>query len=111
MGEVEIVVELGCGPYFADFDPAVIGRIALNEIGIFRVFKIDRDIFKKSGLVVLDGEVVMSVPVLNQIFGEFALCQEGICGDIFAFDIDGIKQWDSDLDFVGAFEFITAFYG
>jgi len=110
MGEVEIVVELGCGPYFADFDPAVIGRIALNEIGIFQVFKMDGDIFKKSGLVILDGEVIMSVPVLNQIFGELALCQEGICGNIFAFDIDGLKQWDGGFDFIGALEFLAAFY-
>ena len=58
MGEVEIVVELGCGPYFTNFDPAVIGRVALNEMGIFRVFKMDGDIFEKSGLVILDGEVV-----------------------------------------------------
>jgi hypothetical protein len=110
MGEVEIVVELGCGPYFADFDPAVIGRVALNEIGIFQVFKMEGDIFEKSGLVVLDGEVIMGVTILNQIVCDLALGQEGICGNIFAFDIDGLKQWDGGLDFVGAFEFLAAFY-
>ena len=38
--KVQIVVKFGCGPYFADFDPAVVGRIAKNEIGVLPVFKV-----------------------------------------------------------------------
>ena len=74
MREIEISVEFGCGPYFTDFDPAVIGRIALNKVGILAVFKKKRDVLKKSRLVVFYGEVIMSVTFLDQIIGDFALC-------------------------------------
>ena len=64
---------------------------------------------KKSGLVVFDGEVVMSVTFPNRIVGDLALCQQCICGNFFALDIDGVKQGDGGLDFVGPFEFFTPF--
>jgi len=89
--EVEIVVKFGCDPYFAGFDPTVIRGVVLDKIGILPVFKIKRDVFKKSGLVVLDGEVVMRVTFPNQVIGDLALGQEGICGNFFALNIDGIK--------------------
>ena len=108
--EVEIAIEFGCGPYFADFNAAVIWRIVLDKIGILAIFKIERDILEKSRLVVLDGEVVMSVTFPDQIVGDTALGQEGICGNFFALDIDGIKEGDGGLDFVGTFEFFTALY-
>ena len=38
--KVQIAVEFGCGPDFADFDAAVIGRVALDKIGVLAVFKI-----------------------------------------------------------------------
>jgi len=40
MGKVQIAVEFSFGPDFADFDPTVIGRVVLNEMEIFPVFKI-----------------------------------------------------------------------
>lgn len=43
--------------------------------------------------------------------GEFSLCQQGICGNVFALQIDGIEQGDGHSDFVGALEFFIAFYG
>ena len=73
MGKVEIAVEFGCGPDFADFDPTVVRRVVLDKIGIFPVFKIQGDVFKKSRLVVLDGEVVMSVTFPDQVVGDLAL--------------------------------------
>ena len=39
MRKVQIVVELGCGPDFADFDPAMIRRVTIDKIGVFPVFK------------------------------------------------------------------------
>ena len=63
-----------------------------------------------SGLVVLDGEVVMSVTLPNQILGDVALGQQGICGNFFALKINGIKQGDGGFDFIGTFEFFTALY-
>ena len=40
MGKVQIVVELGCRPDFADFDSAVIRRVAVDKIGLLSVLKI-----------------------------------------------------------------------
>jgi len=40
VGKVEIGVEFGCGPDFADFDPAVIRRVAMDEIRVLAVFKV-----------------------------------------------------------------------
>ena len=38
--KVQIAVEFGCGPDCADFDPAVIRRVAMDKIGVLPVFKI-----------------------------------------------------------------------
>ena len=38
--KVEIGVEFGCGPDFADFDAAVIRGVAVDKIGVFAVLKI-----------------------------------------------------------------------
>lgn len=64
---------------------------------------------KKSGLVVFDGEVVMSFTVSDQIVGDFALGQQGVGGNLFALDIDGIKQGDGGLDFVGALNLLVGY--
>ena len=91
VGKVQIAVEFGCGPDCAGFDPAVIRRVAMDKIGVLTVFKIQRDVLKKSGLVVFDAEVVMSFTVSDQIVGDLALGQQGIGGNFFALNIDGIK--------------------
>ena len=89
--KAQIAVEFGCGPDFADFDAAVIRRIALDKIGVLAVFKIECDVLKKTGLVVFDGEVVMSFTLADQIVGDLALGQQSIGGNFFALNIDGIK--------------------
>lgn len=109
-GKVEIVIEFGCGPDFSGFDPTVVRRVATDKIGVLPVFKIQRDVLKKSALVVFNGEVVMSFTPPDQIVGDLALGQEGISGDILILNIDGIKQRDGGLDFVGAFDFFIVFY-
>ena len=38
--KVQIAVEFGCGPDFANFDAAVIRRVELDKIGILAVLKI-----------------------------------------------------------------------
>jgi hypothetical protein len=38
--KVQIVVEFGCGPDFADFDPAVVRRVELDKIGVRAVLKV-----------------------------------------------------------------------
>jgi len=110
--KVQIAVEFGCGPDFADFDPAVIRRFAIDKIGILPVFKIQRDVLKNPGLVAFHGEVVMSVSLFDQVVGDIFLSQQGIGGNGFPFNIDGIEQWDGGLDFVGALDlFIVYFQG
>ena len=64
---------------------------------------------KKTGLVVFDGEVVMSFTVPDQIVGDLALGQQGIGGNIFALNIDGIKERDGGLDFVGALNLLVGY--
>ena len=46
---------------------------------------------KKTGLVVFDGEVVMSFALANDIVSDFALGQKGIGGNLFALNIDRIQ--------------------
>ena len=75
----------------ADFDPTVVRRIAMNKIRRLAVFKKQGDVLKKFRLVVFDGEVVMSFTIQDQIVGDLALGQQGIGGNIFALNIDGIK--------------------
>jgi hypothetical protein len=64
---------------------------------------------KKTGLVVFDGEVVMSFTLADQIVGDLALGQQGIGGNLFALDIDGIQQRDGGLDFVGALNLLVRY--
>ena len=109
VGKFQIAVEFGCGPDFADFDPAVVRGAAIDKIRILPVFKIQRDVLKKSRLVVFDGEVVMSVSLVNQVGGDLALGQQCIGGNIFALNIDGIKQRYGGLDFVGTLDVFVVY--
>jgi len=51
----------------------------------------------------------MSVTIPDQIVGDIALGQEGICGNFFALNIDGIKERDGGLDFVGALNLLVGY--
>ena len=110
MRKVEVVVEFGCGPDFSSFDsPMVRGRI-INEIGLLPVLEVQLDVFKESGLVSFDGEVIMRLTFLNQVVGYVALGQQSISGNILVLNIDGIKDRDGHLDLIGTFDFFIAFY-
>ena len=85
----------------------MIRRVAKDEIGLAAVFEEQLDIFEDSGLVVFDGEVVVSLSILDDVIGQAALGQQGICGDVFVFDLDGIKQWPCDFDFVGPLDLLV----
>ena len=88
VGKIKIAIEFGRGPNFTDFDPAVVRRVALYIIRRLSVFKVQGDVLKKSGLVVFDGKMEMSV-AFNYIVGDLTLGQQGIGGNFFAADIDG----------------------
>lgn len=79
---------------------------AVNEVRFLAVFKIEGDVLENSGMIVFHCEVVMSVSFFDEVSGKVFLGQEGIGGDSFSFDIDGIEHWGSGLDFVGAFDLL-----
>jgi len=51
----------------------------------------------------------MRFTLADQIVGDLALGQQGIRGNIFALNIDGIKQRDGGFDFVGALNFLVGY--
>ena len=51
----------------------------------------------------------MGVALFDQVCGDFALGQQGIGSNFFALNIDGIKQGDGGLDFVGTFEIFRVY--
>ena len=99
----------GCGPNFADFDPTMVRRVAIDKIWVPQIFKIQRDVLKKSWLVIFDGEVVIGFTLPYQIVGDLALGQQGIGGNIFALNVDGIKERDSGFDFVGTLNLLVGY--
>jgi hypothetical protein len=109
--EVEVGVEFGCGPDFTDLDASVVRRGTVGEIGFFAVLEIQLDVLEDSTLIALYSEEIMGVTFVDDVFGEFALGEEGISGDGFALDIDGVEDRSGHLDFVCAFNFIRTFYG
>jgi hypothetical protein len=59
---------------------------------------------ENSGLVVFNGKMVMRLSFLDQVDGDLALGQQGIGGNFFALDIDGIKKRDGSFDFVSTLD-------
>lgn len=111
VGEVEIVVELGGGPDFTSFDPAMIRGIIRDEIRFLAVVEIELDILQESRLIAFDNEVVMGVTLQAYIVGKFSLGKECVSGNVFVPDIDGIEERDGHPDFIGSLELFIAFYG
>ena len=75
--EVQVAIECGGGPDFANFDSAVIRRVGHDKIRERAVVKKERDVFKETGLVVFDGEVVVGVTLPDQVIGDMPLGSEG----------------------------------
>jgi hypothetical protein len=108
--KIQIAIELGGCPDFADFNPPVIRRIAKGKIGLLAIFEIQGDVLIKSWLVIFYGEMVVGLAFTNDILGDLALGQQSISCNVFAFNIDGIKQRDGSIDFVGTLKLFTALY-
>ena len=72
--------------------------------------KIQGNVFKQLPWIAFGGEVVVLASTFNQIMSQLALGQQGIGGDGFIVDIDGIQQGDGGLDFVGLFILVTTLY-
>lgn len=111
MREVEIGVEFRSGPDFSDFDASVLWRGMFDEVGLSTILEEEGEIFEESFLISFDDEVIMGVTVGDDVVGEFALSQEGIGGQIFVLEVEGVEQRDSGFDFVGSFEFLVVLGG
>lgn len=73
--KIEVVVELRGCPDLSRFDSSVIRRRILNELRLLPVPEVQLKILQNSGLVSFDGEMVVSLTLCDQIFGQLALCQ------------------------------------
>ena len=62
------------------------------------------------GLIAFDREVVMR-PAPDDIGRQFALCQQGIGGDVLALNVQGIQQRHEHPDFIGLLDLVAARYG
>jgi hypothetical protein len=47
--------------------------------------------------------------LFDQVGGDLALSQQGVGGNFFALNIDGIKKRNSGLDFVGPFDVLVVY--
>lgn len=81
------------------------------EIRLLAIFEIQFKVLKQSGLVVFHGEVIGGFSFSDQVVSDFALGQQGVGGDVFSLDVDGVKQRNCGFDLIGAFEFVAAVYG
>ena len=111
VGEIEVMVELVCGPDLADFDSAMVRGAIMDEVGVLAVLEIQLDILKECGLVCFDGEVIMGLTLPDQVLSDFALSQQGIGSNILALDIDGIQERDGGVDLIGTLELFISVYG
>lgn len=105
--EVQIGVQFGCDPDFAGVDATVIAGGRFNEVRCASILEEEFDGFKESGLVAFDGEVIMGLS-FNDVIADVALGQQGVGGDGFALDGNGVEQGNDGFDFVGAFGFVAA---
>jgi hypothetical protein len=111
VGECQGGIEGRRSPNLSGLDPPVAEGGGVDEIrGVARL-KVADDVLKQSGLVAFHGEVVVGLPAVDQICGERTLGQEGIGGDRFTVDLDGIKQRRGHGDLVGLLALVGAFYG
>jgi hypothetical protein len=91
VGKIQVIVKLRRGPDFTNFDPAMVGRVITNKVWFPSIFKIEGNILKNTGLIVFDGEVVMSFTFPDQVISDFILGQQGVGGNFFALNIYIIK--------------------
>ena len=78
VGEVEVIVQCGGRPDPSSLDASVRNGRAVNEIRVLSILEMEDDVVQEIGLVAFDGEVIMCLPVLNQIGSERALRQQRI---------------------------------
>jgi hypothetical protein len=104
VGKVEVAVQFGCDPDLPRLDAPVIRGIIRDEVRFPPVFEEKLDILMERSLILLDGEVVVSLAV-DEVVGYRALGEKGISRDVLALNVDGIEERDSCFDLVGTLDF------
>ncbi len=85
VGKLQVVIEGTSDPDIARLDTTMIRTVEGAVIGFtLEMVKIEGGLFKQIFLIRLDREVVMGVPILNQITGQFTLGQQGVGSDGFS---------------------------
>ena len=110
MGKVEVRIQRRTAPDASRLNASVIGRGDLDEVGGLTRLEQDGKIALQCGVVALDGEVLMGLP-LDQIACERTLGQQSIARHILAGEGTALQQRDRHADFVGTFLLLTARYG
>jgi len=65
MRKVYVVVEFGGDPDLAGFNAPMVRRGKIDVIWFLPILEVELDVFKERGLVSLDGEVIVSLTVLD----------------------------------------------
>ena len=90
----------------------------LDEIGFAARLEQQSDIAFHRRLVALDAEIIVRLPLLDQIGGDFALGQHGVGGEVLACDVATFKHRNRHADLecafnscaIGALLFLAARY-
>jgi hypothetical protein len=108
VGKVEVAVQFGCDPDLPRLDASMIRGIIQDEVRFPPVFEEELDIPMERSLVLLDGEVVVSLAP-DEVVGYRALGEQGISRDVLALNVDGIEERDSCFDLVGALDLLVSY--
>lgn len=92
VGEIKIIVQIGGCPYLSDFDSAMIRGRALGVIRFSAILKQQGKVFQKTGLIALDGKMVMRLTLKHQIIGNRALGQERIRRHVLPREIKRVQH-------------------
>jgi hypothetical protein len=111
--KVEVAVQFGGGPDLPGFDASMIGRRLQQVVRLIRISILEEqlEIFQESRPVAFNGEQKVGVTVSDQILGRGALGEQGVGGDVFSLDVDGLQHRDGHLGLVGTFDFFFVLYG
>jgi len=107
VGKVEIGIELGSDPDLPCLNSAMV-EVNGDRVRFLAVLEIQGEIFEESGLIAFDGEMVMGLPVFDEVASQEALRQQGVGADGLTLDADRLEQGNGHFDFVGLLDLIAA---
>lgn len=82
-------------------------RVLLMVVGFPAMLEAELEIGEQSRLIAFDGEHIMRL-MLDEVVGELALGQQGIGGEGFPGQLEGLDERDDRADLVGLFGSVVA---